>query len=750
MCEVRILSAEHWGQCFVPAEYLPAGRDEFYLRNAQAPKPPGYWRNLKAGEIEVLVKNGVTAQDWDQVLVTDPFNPHLVKNTEFVGLVRIGRLEGAVLEHHDLRQRAGITNSLVISCDVGDDCAVHNVRYLAHYLLGSRVMLLNIDEMHTSNHAKFGNGIVKDGEPEEVRILLDLVNEAGGRGVMPFDGMRAADAYLGARYRDDGALQAKLAEITQAQFDPRRGYYGTVGDGSVVKNSQIIKDVKIGPACYIKGANKLKNLTINSSPEEPTQIGEGVELVNGIMGLGCHVFYGCKAVRFVMGNHASLKYGARLIHSYLGNNSTVSCCELLNSLIFPAHEQHHNNSFLVATLVMGQSNIAAGATIGSNHNSRANDGEIVAGRGFWPGLCTTLKHSSRFASFVLLAKGHYPYELDVPLPFALVSDDGARDRLLVMPAYWWTHNLYALARNAWKFRVRDKSKTTTQHVEFDYLAPDTVEEIRRARRILEIATAEAHLRAAGASDGQERGEKDRAALGRALLEGAPEETAGLEILGRDIENSARKVVFLKVRRGYQAYREMLHHYAVENLMGYLEACPEAPVAEMVEALAAPPVREWTNLGGQITPTQAVDALRADVCSGRLNCWPAIHEAYDRLWAAYPVQKQRHAMAVLRELLGSDTLSAEAWQTVLDEALRIRRYIAEQVLSTRRKDHQSPFRRITYRNEAEMRAVLGTAEENPFIRRTRELAADFERRVQLLRRRLESPSAACGSSPHQTP
>ena len=141
------------------------------------------------------------------------------------------------------------------------------------------------------------------------------------------------------------------------------------------KNSRILKDVKIGPCCYIKGANKLKNLTINSSPEEPTQIGEGVELVNGIIGPGCHVFYGCKAVRFVMGNNAKLTYGARLIHSYLGDNSTVSCCEILNNLVFPAHEQHHN---LVpgGRAPDGSSNLAAVATIGSNHNSRANDGEI--------------------------------------------------------------------------------------------------------------------------------------------------------------------------------------------------------------------------------------------------------------------------------------------------------------------------------------------------------------------------------------
>ena len=48
--------------------------------------------------------------------------------------------------------------------------------------------------------------------------------------------------------------------------------------------------------------------------------------------------------------------------------------------------------------------------------------EILAGRGFWPGLCTTLKHSCRFASFTLLAKGDYPAELCVPLPFLISSN----------------------------------------------------------------------------------------------------------------------------------------------------------------------------------------------------------------------------------------------------------------------------------------------------------------------------------------
>jgi hypothetical protein len=103
--------------------------------------------------------------------------------------------------------------------------------------------------------------------------------------------------------------------------------------------------------------------------------------VNGIIGYGCRVFYGVKAVRFVLCDHSNLKYGARLINSILGPNSTISCCEVLNSLIFGSHEQHHNSSFLCASVLKGQTNMASAATVGSNHNSRSADGEIVAGQG---------------------------------------------------------------------------------------------------------------------------------------------------------------------------------------------------------------------------------------------------------------------------------------------------------------------------------------------------------------------------------
>lgn len=733
MEQVSIKPAGAIGKQFIAPEYLQPGQDEYVLRNEQNPHPAAAWRRLRADEIKQLVQNGNLAEDWNTVLVSETFEPGLIRNSSFFGLVRIGRLSNVVLEHHDLQLPAGIWNSMIVSCDIGDDTAIHNVHYLAHYIIGNSCILANICEMHTTNHAKFGNGIIKQGEDESVRVWLDLMNETGGRRVMPFDGMIAADAYLWAKYRDDKQLLEKFKVLTQNKFDIRRGYYGTVGNCCVIKNSGILKDVKIGCSAYIKGANKLKNLTINSSDQEPTQIGEGVELVNGIIGYGCHIFYGCKAVRFVLSDHSNLKYGARLINSFLGDNSTISCCEVLNNLIFPAHEQHHNNSFLIASVVLGQSNMAAGATIGSNHNSRANDNEVQAGRGFWPGLCTSIKHSSRFASFVLLAKGDYPAELDIRLPFSLLNNNACKDRLEVIPSFWWLFNMYALARNSWKFQSRDKRLNKIQHIEIDPFAPDTVEEMIHACKLLELWTGKADARRGG----QETGLVDASVLiqrGQHLLRDNKDGLAALEVLGENMEKSRRKVIIIKPQDGYRAYKQMLMYYAVKNLMEYLEFNDSFNFTAVQNNLSGKRIGHWINLGGQLVPAEDVDRLRADVVSGVLDSWDAIHRRYEQLWQAYPLAKQKHAFAVLSELSGGDGLSKDQWIDALGKAADIQDYICSQVYISRLKDYDNPFRQSTFRNEQEMTATIGTIEDNSFVRQVRQETEQFKRRVEILIRR----------------
>lgn len=725
---IRKSPVEALGYNFIEAPFLPKGKNEYYLRNQQNRSGIEY-RKLSAFEIEVLVRNRNTSDDWNKILVSDAFTPELVQHCKFFGLVRIGKLEPYYLEFHNLRRPVGLYNSTIISCDLGDNVVVDNVNYISHYIIGNEVILINVNEIATTDHAKFGNGILKEGEPEKNRIWLELCNENGGRSIIPFQGMLPGDAYLWTRHRDNTAFQNNLKSFTDKKFDHRRGYYGSIGDRTVIKNCKILKDVNIGTDAYLKGANKIKNVTINSSPQRSTQIGEGCELVNGIIEEGCRLFYGVKAVRFFMASHSQLKYGARLINSYLGNNSTISCCEVLNSLIFPAHEQHHNNSFLCAALLNGQSNMAAGATVGSNHNSRSADGEIIAGRGFWPGLCVSLKHNSQFASYTILAKGDYPVEMNIQIPFSLVSNEVSTDRLLIMPGYWFLYNMYGLARNAHKYVDRDKRAVKLQHIEYEYLAPDSVNEMVKALGILEYATGKAlHL----ATTGKTSANKELLIqTGKsALLQNDPRIDT-LKILADDVENSKREVVLIKVRQSWHSFRDMIKYYAAGQLL--LQTARHGTVKKLTAVLTTRPKRtDWVNVGGQLIKKTAYDKLIGQISAGTIKGWPQIHQFYKSQSDSYTTDKFHHAIACYQEIFQINLKNNPgALKALIKESIQIREAISENIFRSRKKDHVNPYRKMVYGSEKEMDAVVGALRDNVFLQQEKKQLLQFKRMAEKL-------------------
>lgn len=697
------------GYSFIPKDMLPRGNDEYFLRNRQNNNGIKY-RGLTAFEIEVLVRNRNTSDNWNNILVSDAFTPEQVQNCKFYGLVRIGKLEPYYLEFKNLRRPVGLFNSTIISCDFGDNVVVDNCNYISHYVVGNEVIIVNVNELATTDSAKFGNGSLKNGEPESLRIWLEVCNENGGRKIIPFDGMLPGDAYLWTRYRDDEKMQSRFKEFTLKRFDTQRGYYGVIGDRTVIKNCKIIKDVNIGSDAYLKGANKLKNLTINSSAEATSQIGEGCELVNGIIDYGCRIFYGVKAVRFFMASHSQLKYGARLINSYLGNNSTISCCEVLNSLIFPFHEQHHNNSFLCAALLKGQTNIAAGATIGSNHNSRSPDGEVVAGRGFWPGLCVSLKHNSKFGSFTIIAKGDYPAELNIPIPFSLVSNDVANDALLVMPGYWFMYNMYALARNSWKYSDRDKRTEKKQSIEYDFLAPDTINEILSALELFEQLTGEAWKRKYNGSSG------DAQQIGRDLLEKNDPSLKNLEIIAPAFENTGRAVRLLKVPAAYNLFKELVRFYVGTLLTDFIQRNKVKSSDDLISLLPRPAISEWKNIGGQLVRSEDLDKTLSHIKSGKIKSWDDVHEFYADQAGRYSKEKLSHALAALKKTSGL-TISRskkEELKALLQDSVKTKQWMVENIYKSREKDYLNPFRLMVYGNEKEMDKVVGSLHDNPFI------------------------------------
>ena len=226
-------------------------------------------RKLTPAEIYTLIQNRNISSDpdWQNVYVSDKageFDPALIIQSEFNGLIVLGALRPATLKYHDLELRTGIYRSVLYNVTIGDDCVVHNVSYLSNYKIGNRVMLFNIQEMSCTSHSKFGEGILKEGEDEENRIWIGVGNENGNRSVLGFKDMIAADAYLWSRYREDSVLMQRFVELTEAGNDKKNNTVGTVEDDAVIKNCTLLKDAYIGSFAYIKGAFKLTP-SINAS-----------------------------------------------------------------------------------------------------------------------------------------------------------------------------------------------------------------------------------------------------------------------------------------------------------------------------------------------------------------------------------------------------------------------------------------------------------------------------------------------------
>ena len=695
-------------------------------------------RHLNLNEILILQSNSNKNTDpaWQNFYVDDSpdgFDPSLIKSNFFDGYIILGKLKPAKLQYHDLILETGIYRSMLRNVVTGDDCAFKNISYLDNYRFGNRVMLFNIQEMCCTNHAKFGNGILKEGEPESHRVWIGVANENDGRAVLPFESMIPADAYLWSHYREDKEVLEAFKRMVEKDNDGKLNTYGFVDDDSVIKNTGIIKDAKIGKAAYIKGALKLKNFTMLSSEEEPSQIGEGVIMVNGILGYDSHVFYQAVAVRFVIGRNCHVKYGVRLLNSVLGDNSTVSCCEILNNLIFPFHEQHHNSSFLIATTCQGQSNIASGATVGSNHNSRSPDGEIFAKRGFWPGLCSDFKHNSRFASFTLVSKGSYQHELDIPYPFALVAPGlNGGCSVHIIPACWFMYDMFAIARNNSKFKKRDKRKVKIQHIETDPYAPDTMEEIMNAIDRLIGLTAEIlpKLDADKAAKA-----KNPAEMYQAAKDFMHHNEHSNYTLRDDICQKKYGATIFKPVRAYKMYRKIIKYFATRTLLEYFEKehITSLSLDVLKKIRKIPLYTEWENIGGQIIPKEKRLELFSKIKSGEIDSWDKVHAFYDHCQDEYESYKVRYSVYLLEKLYSRpiENFSNYLYNNIIEDVTVITQEMYDASYKSREKDYTDYYRQMVYSSGREMENVLGPMDENDFLIEFKKTTEDFVKRLKTI-------------------
>ncbi|MES1159312.1 MAG: DUF4954 domain-containing protein, partial [Bacteroidota bacterium] len=373
-------------------------------------------------------------------------------------------------------------------------------------------------------------------------------------------------------------------------------------------------------------------------------------------------------------------------------------------------------------------------------------GEIVAGRGFWPGLSVSLKHNSRFASFTILAKGAYPAELDIPIPFSLISNDEHKDELVIMPAYWFLHNMYALARNSWKYPDRDRRIDKTQLLEYDFLAPDTIGEMTGALTLLRRFTGLAAGRLSGKIKNNPtqkdllRMDEEILEMGRVLLEEGPQDKVDqLEILAEGWENNDRKVKLIKVFQAYALFRELIAFHAANQLLSLVHVKKIATYESLLEALPGSlPLTKWVNVGGQLIRDSELQKLLQQIRGGKIREWGQVHEFYIRQGENYAMDKLAQALAALKVVSGFSLKRAgkEGLKKLLQQAVRTKEWMTKAIYDSRAKDYSNPFRKMVYDSPEEMNAVVGPLAGNSFIRQEKAALRKYQQEVEALARKFK--------------
>jgi hypothetical protein len=437
-------------------------------------------RPLSAREIEQLERQGNTAADWSRMLVSEDFSPVHIRRCEFLGGVVLGRFARPCQGPAGLDLPAGLCNSTIADCVIGDDAVIRDVKLLAGYVIGSRAAVFDCGQVVCSGETTFGNGA-------EIAVGV----ETGGRRVPIHAELNVRLAWLVAQSGGRHALGSRYAAAVREYAARASSRRGIIEREARLLNTPRVLNAYLGPYAEVSGATVVADATLLSNRSEPTRITAGACVTGSLLQWGSSVETLAIVERSLLTEHSHVEHHARVTNSILGPNTAVGSGEVTSCLLGPFVACHHQ-SLLIATLwPEGKGNVAYGANVGSNHTSRAPDQEFRAGEGMFFGLGVNVKFPSDFsrAPYTVVACGASLLPQRMEFPFSLIATPSRQLAgvspacMEIFPGWVLGENLYALRRNELKFRTRDRARRGG--TQYAILRPDTVDLMRDALERLE-------------------------------------------------------------------------------------------------------------------------------------------------------------------------------------------------------------------------------------------------------------------------
>ena len=546
------------------------------------------YRKLDGQEIDQLVMQGCTADDWANIEVTLGFKPDHVFHTRFSGQVQLGVFEHEFTLAGGMKKHAGLRYATLHNVTVGDNCCIENVKnYIANYQIGDYTFIENVDIILVDGISKFGNGV-------EVAVL----NETGGREVMLHDRLSAHEAYIMALYRHRPALIEKMKAIVEKHADDCASSRGRIGHHVTIVDSGYIKNVKIGDYCKIEGAGRLKNASLNSNEEAPIHIGYGVVCDDFIVSSGSSIEDGTTLTRCFIGQACHFGHNYSASDSLFFSNCQEENGEACAIFAGPFTVTHHKSTLLIAGMFSFMN--AGSGSNQSNHMYKL--GPIHQGameRGAKTTSDSYILWPAKVGAFSLVMGRHVNNADTSNLPFSYLIEQ--QNTTYLVPGV----NLRSVGtiRDAQKWPKRDKRKDPFRldQINYNLLSPYTIQKMMKGRQIL----------------------KD---LRR--VSGETSETYSYQ--SAKIKNSS-------LNKGIKLYETAIHKFLGNSLIKRLEEI-KFQSDEEIRARLIPDTEigtgEWVDVSGLIAPKSEIEKLMTDIETGTLDSVDQMHERFVEMHRNY--------------------------------------------------------------------------------------------------------------------
>ncbi|MFW5831304.1 MAG: DUF4954 family protein [Prolixibacteraceae bacterium] len=430
-----------------------------------------YYRDLTDNEIGRLVNQGCSSTDWNLVKVSPDFIPDNIENCKFTGDIRLNSFQKTIKLVGGIDFKSGIYNAWLHNCEIGKDVLIHNVRgYIANYNIEEGVVIHNITTMAVDGETTFGNG-----------VMVEAINEGGGREIPVYDYLSTHVAYIMALYRHRPKLVSALIKMVADYTENIKSSKGVIGAYSKILNCNTILNVKMGPCTTIDGAKKLKNGSINGNYEAPVVIGEGVIMDDFIVCSGSRVTDATLVSKCFIGQGCVLDKHYSAVHSLFFANCQGLHGEACSIFAGPYTVTHHKSTLLIAGMY---SFLNAGS--GSNQSNHLYKlGPIHQGileRGAKTTSDSYLLWPSRVGAFSLVMGRHYKHSDTTDFPFSYIIE--SKDESILVPAI----NLKSIGtvRDSQKWPKRDNRKDSNllDLINFNLLSPYTIQKMINGREKL--------------------------------------------------------------------------------------------------------------------------------------------------------------------------------------------------------------------------------------------------------------------------